>query len=246
MSRLLTLVVVFGLAIPATSFAQSANAPPRWTISPRNGPRSEGWPRDPVPRFTIPPRGTIGLPSIGLPLPPIGLQPPVIDGRSHGRRGHHGRLPYWPAVVYVVPDYLPPIAPSYEAEPIEPAVEQPVTTGHLILDAQPKSAQVFVDGYYAGVPDDFAAALGGGVLDAGPHRIDISAPGYESLSFDTKIAPGQSVTYRGTLKKIAPPAAPAAPSTFYLIPGCYMGNVPPKDAHLPSTCDLSRVIEFKY
>jgi hypothetical protein len=178
-----------------------------------------------------------------LPLPPIGLQPPVIDKGGRGWRGYRGALPYWPAVVYVVPEYVP-IAPV--EQPIAEEVEQLPRVGNLVLDPQPEHAQVFVDGYYAGVPDDFAAARGGGVLDAGAHRIDIAATGYESLSFDVRIAPGQSVTYRGTLKKVAPAAAPAGPSTFYLIPGCYMGNIPPKDAHLPATCDLGRVIEFKY
>jgi hypothetical protein len=32
------------------------------------------------------------------------------------------------------------------------------------------------------------------------------------------------------------------PTTFYFIPGCYAGNVPPKDAGLPATCDQTRVI----
>jgi hypothetical protein len=153
-------------------------------------------------------------------------------------------LPYWPAIVYVVPEYVAPIASP--DEPIAETVEQTPRTGHLVLDSQPEHAQVFVDGYYAGVPDDFAATRGGGVLDAGTHRIDIAATGYESLSFDVRIAPGQSVTYRGTLKKIAPAAAPEGPSTFYLIPGCYMGNIPPTDAHLPATCDVSRAVEYKY
>jgi hypothetical protein len=131
--------------------------------------------------------------------------------------------------VYVVPEYLP-VAPSEPA--IEETVEPLPSTGYLVLAPQPEHAQVFVDGYYAGVPEDFAAARGGAVLETGTHRIDISAPGYESLSFD--------------VKKTAPAAAPTGPSTFYLIPGCYMGNIPPKDAHLPATCDLGSVVEFKY
>jgi hypothetical protein len=32
--------------------------------------------------------------------------------------------------------------------------------------------------------------------------------------------------------------------TFYLIPGCYMGNVPPKEANLPATCDITRAVSF--
>ena len=107
----------------------------------------------------------------------------------------------WPAVVYFVPQYVMPVAPAPEYVPAPAPVEQPTPTGRLILGAQPDNAQVFVDGYYAGVPEDFNLAQGGGVLEAGQHRIDVRAPGYEALSVDVRIAPNQSVTYRDTLKK---------------------------------------------
>ena len=244
--RMLIPGLVFALAMPATAFAQKA-APPRWTISPRTGPASDGWPRDPLPRFTIPPRGTVGLPlpETGLPLPPIGLQTPHGPRRGHGR--YHWPAYGWPAVVYYVPWYEPyPFSREAAAIPVPAPVEQPTPTGRLILGPQPDGAQVFVDGYYAGITDDFSVVHGGGVLEAGQHRIEVSAPGYESLSIDVRIASNQSVTYRGTLKRIPPPVAKSAPMTFYLIPGCYMGNVPPKDARLPASCDLGRVVEFKY
>jgi hypothetical protein len=252
-TRLLKLLLVIVLAIPATTFAQKSPqaepAPQRWTISPRTGAASEGWPRDPVPRFTIPPRGTVGLPlpQIGLPLPPHGLSPEQsfehgVDRGGHGRRHRRPPVTPWPAAIYVVPEY---IVPNPEPVPI-PVVDQPVATGRLILDAQPDGAQVFVDGYYAGVPEDFNAERGGGVLEAGEHRIDVTAPGHQSLSVLLRLAPEQTITYRGVLERIPVPAPKAAPSTFYLIPGCYMGNIPPKDARLPASCDLRRAVEFKY
>jgi hypothetical protein len=249
-TRLLKLLVVTMLATPATTFAQNMEPPhQRWTISPRTGPASAGWPRDPIPRFTIPPRGTVGLPlpQIGLPLPKHGVSPEQqydhrVERGVHGRRYRYPKGPYWPAVVYGVPEYIAP-----DPEPVAtPVVEQRVRTGRLILDAQPESAQVFVDGYYAGVPEDFDAARGGGVLEAGEHQIDVTAAGYESIGVLLRLAPDQTITYRGVLKKIPPAAAKTGPTTFYLIPGCYMGNIPPKDARLPATCDLGRAVEFKY
>lgn len=39
-----------------------------------------------------------------------------------------------------------------------------------------------------------------------------------------------------------PPDPPAAPSTFYYIPGCYIGNVPPSQMLLPANCDRTRLI----
>ena len=32
---------------------------------------------------------------------------------------------------------------------------------------------------------------------------------------------------------------------FYVIPGCYMGNVPPEDTGLPEGCDPRRAITIK-
>ena len=136
-------------------------------------------------------------------------------------------------------------------------VEQPAPA-RLILDIHPPTAQVFADGYYIGIPEDFRFEDGGAVLEPGPHRIDILARDYEPVTFDVNLTRGQSATYRHTLTPIvrAPQAAPAAaakappapkqPVTFYLIPGCYMGNVPPKEANLPATCDITRAVSAQY
>jgi hypothetical protein len=190
-------------------------------------------PRDPLPRFTIAPRGG-ALAPIGLPLPQLGLSPlesPHQHGWRHGDRAYF----YWPVVMF---DVAPP-APARDSRPIE----QPPAPGRLILDVEPGTAQVFADGYYVGVPDDFGAARGGGLLDAGTHRIDISATGYEPVTLDLRVTAGQTMTYRAVLKPTPPPVS-VAPTTFYLIPGCYMGNVPPKDAHLPATCDVARAVTW--
>jgi hypothetical protein len=136
-------------------------------------------------------------------------------------------------------------------------VERPSLT-RLILDIHPPTAQLFADGYYIGIPEDFRSEDGGAVLEPGPHRIDILARGYEPVSFDVNLTRGQSATFRRILTPIvrapqpAPDAAvkalPAAkqPTTFYLIPGCYMGNVPPKEVNLPATCDIARAVSVQY
>lgn len=139
-----------------------------------------------------------------------------------------------------------------------PAIVEPPALARLILDIQPATAQVFADGYYIGIPEDFRFADGGAVLEPGPHRIDILARDYEPVSFDVNLARGQSATFRRVLTPIgreakrapepAPNLTPAAkqPATFYLIPGCYMGNVPPKEANLPAACDVARVVVYQY
>jgi len=71
--------------------------------------------------------------------------------------------------------------------------------GELRLDVSPRHAQVFVDGYYAGIVDDFDGAFQAIKLAPGAYRIDISAPGFQTLTFDVRITPGQKVRYRGEL-----------------------------------------------
>jgi hypothetical protein len=57
-----------------------------------------------------------------------------------------------------------------------------------------------VDGYYAGVVDDFDGVFQALRLEEGPYRIEIVAPGYEPIDFDVRIQPGRKITYRGDLR----------------------------------------------
>lgn len=67
--------------------------------------------------------------------------------------------------------------------------------GGLRIQGAPEDAQVYADGYYLGIVDDFDGALQQADLTAGPHRIEIRAPGYPPAEFDVRIEPGQTVTY---------------------------------------------------
>lgn len=63
-----------------------------------------------------------------------------------------------------------------------------------IIDA-PRDAQVFVDGYYAGVVDDYDGVFQRLNLEPGPHQIEIDVyPGVPPLYFDVFIEPGRTVT----------------------------------------------------
>ena len=142
-------------------------------------------------------------------------------------------------------------------EPAVPVMVEQPSVARLILDVHPPTAQVFADGYYIGIPEDFRFEDGGAVLEPGPHRIDIVAHDHAPVSFDVNLARGQSATFRHILTPITGALqpgsnaavkelpAPKQPTTFYLIPGCYMGNVPPKDANLPATCEIARAVSFQ-
>ena len=63
-----------------------------------------------------------------------------------------------------------------------------------IVDA-PRDAQVFVDGYYAGIVDDYDGVFQRLNLEPGGHRIEIDVdPGVPPMDFDVYIEPGRTVT----------------------------------------------------
>jgi hypothetical protein len=119
--------------------------------------------------------------------------------------------------------------------------------GGLVLQTVPDMAQVFVDGYYVGLAEEFGLGGRGINLDAGPHQVELRAPGYETLTFGVAIEPDSIVRYRGEMQPIATkPAAATAPpeptamKSFYVIPNCYAGDKPPTGT-LPKGCDLKKL-----
>jgi hypothetical protein len=215
--------------------------------------------------------GVVPLPPIGLPLPQIGLPHPPTGlpvARSPqapqpgGRQGPRARRPQHP-VPYFVPVYVWPYPNETAATSGVPdssrealARRTPNPAGYLMLDvAAAGDAQLFVDGFYVGTLTD---SNGGVALEPGAHAVDIRGAGFEPLSVAVNIEAGRTIAYRGTLKSIAAspapdplaaatsqPGVPAAPMTGYIVPGCYIGNVPPQDAGLPASCDVSRVITIR-
>jgi hypothetical protein len=71
--------------------------------------------------------------------------------------------------------------------------------GKLRLDIDQRDAEVYIDGYYAGVIDDFDGRLQGLRLEPGNYQVEVAQPGYEPLQFDVHITPGRTTTYRGSL-----------------------------------------------
>jgi PEGA domain len=75
-------------------------------------------------------------------------------------------------------------------------------TGNLRLKIKPREAQVYVDGYFVGVVDSFDGSFQRLSLDGGGHKVEIKADGYETLLLDVLITPGETVTYKGDMKRI--------------------------------------------
>jgi len=123
-------------------------------------------------------------------------------------------------------------------------VMPPPAIGLLRFDVTPRSAQVFVDSFYAGTIADIEAqrVL---TLVAGPHRIELRAAGYQPVTFDVRIDPTDTIVYRTALERERTAASAAAratgPTRMYVIPGCYAGNMAPRADRLPSGCDIKQV-----
>ena len=115
--------------------------------------------------------------------------------------------------------------------------------GYLRLEVEPETAQVFVDGLYAGVVSDFRRG-GGRTLESGPHRIEFRAEGYDTQSVELRIRANDVLSYRGTLTRRdqrTDTKVAASPKTFYVIPRCYAGTSRPRAEQLPAGCRLSEL-----
>src|SRR6185436_14962830 len=72
--------------------------------------------------------------------------------------------------------------------------------GKLRLDIDQRDAEVYIDGYFAGVVDDFDGVLQGLRLEPGNYSVEVALPGWEPLQFDVHVTPGRTTTYRGSLR----------------------------------------------
>ena len=71
--------------------------------------------------------------------------------------------------------------------------------GGLRITGAPQVAQVFADGYYVGIVNDFDGTFQHLNLGAGEHQIEIRDPNLPPVAFDVMIQPGQTITYRADI-----------------------------------------------
>ena len=183
-------------------------------------------------------------PAGGLTQPAGGL-PPRVNDAYRLRRRNPLFIPYGSGYSSYGYGFDETVNTNDRAQPAPNAPP----TGLLRLAVTPVSGQVFIDSYYVGTVEDIEAQR---VLrlEAGPHRVEIRAPEYRTLTVDVRVLPLETVTYRGALEPLRPQAAatpaPAGPATvMYMIPRCYLGNLPPRQNRLPSGCNAKDVQVLK-
>jgi len=103
----------------------------------------------------------------------------------YGAFGYGYAAPYYYGSSYGSYDDRAPAASAYPAR-------------LRIVDAPP-SAEVYVDGYYAGIVDDFDGVTQHLELTPGLHRIEIRAPGFEPVTFDVNAIDRQTIIYRARM-----------------------------------------------
>ena len=88
-------------------------------------------------------------------------------------------------------------------------------SGEARLLVTPKQAEVFVDGYRAGIVDDYDGAFQRLHVTPGGHEITVFLPGYRTLTERVYFGEGSTVKIRETMVRLAageksePPPAPA-------------------------------------
>ena len=68
--------------------------------------------------------------------------------------------------------------------------------GGVRITGAPRDAEVFADGYYVGIVNDFDGIFQHLNLEAGAHRVEIAWDGYQPLAFDVFVQPGETTTFR--------------------------------------------------
>ncbi|HVQ13244.1 MAG TPA: PEGA domain-containing protein [Vicinamibacterales bacterium] len=72
------------------------------------------------------------------------------------------------------------------------------------LQVEPREAEVFVDGYYAGTVDDFDGTFQRLRVEPGDHEVEVFLPGHRSYQQKVYLQPGKTFNVRHEMETLAP------------------------------------------
>lgn len=113
----------------------------------------------------------------------------------------YGPYPWWPRTGY--PNWYLPI---YDQR------------ADLRLKVTPKDSAVYVDGFYAGLVDEFDGVFQALPLAPGGHRVMLYRPGYRSERYNLYLRRGSVFTLRAGLEPLRPGERPELPPTYTRVP----------------------------
>jgi hypothetical protein len=171
-----------------------------------------GRPRYAAPYYHFRPRATVGgglWLGYPVPFPQMRYAAPFMYVYPYPVAPYGYTTPY-PPTHSAYPPLATPIYPPGTSldDPAPPrdtgvAVSPPPTGfGGMSLDLTPADAEVWVDGGFTGMADDFGPQRDPLTLTPGVHRIELRAPGYVTALFDVTINAGQVLPYQGGLKPV--------------------------------------------
>jgi hypothetical protein len=135
-------------------------------------------------------------------------------GYGHGYRPYYYSRPYYSFRPRVSLGFglwigFPITYPFYSYGYANPTYGYPLSTfglatgvayGGISFEVDPYDADLYVDGEYVGVVNDFGPNAQPLTLRAGMHLVEIQAAGYEPITFDVNVIPGQVIPYRGAMR----------------------------------------------
>lgn len=93
--------------------------------------------------------------------------------------------------------------PSGQTPPYPQPQVPVVADSSMRLQVKPRDTMVFVDGYFAGIVDDFDGTFQRLHVDAGQHRVQLFLPGHRLFSQDLYLQPGNTLTVRHTMEPLS-------------------------------------------
>jgi hypothetical protein len=159
------------------------------------------------------------------------LLPAVADAQGRGRRpAAPGKAPVVRGQIVFVGGYF--YDPYFGPYPWWPRTAYPRwyfprydNRAELRIIATPKDAAVYVDGFYAGIVDDFDGAFQSLPLPPGGHEVVLYLEGYRTARWKLYLQPGGSMKLRQAMEPlpagvaserphVAPPVPPPPAGTF--------------------------------
>jgi hypothetical protein len=134
---------------------------------------------------------------------------PTAAGAQHHRHSHSYGVfvgygyPYFYPAFYYSSWYGPWGWYGYPWGPW-PAYAYYDNSSSVRIQGAPREAEVYVDGYYTGVVNDFDGALQRMRVPPGEHEVTIYLEGYKSTRQTILFRPGASYKINATLEKLAP------------------------------------------
>jgi len=95
-----------------------------------------------------------------------------------------------------------PVAYPYNYYPYAYPVQVPVAgpTGGLSFDITPATAEIYIDGQYVGLVEDYSAGMQPLSLAPGRHHVEFREAGFAAMAFDTDVIPGQVIPFQGAME----------------------------------------------